>query len=125
MTELKAKIDALFDAMDDVDELPAPVEAAINDLASAVEAKPNVPWWKAPFFKNGQFSKTATFVTLAYAITLGWYAASMFADQQLDLGFIRFSIKTLDPALATAVLSISTTGYVANNVVKNRAAPHG
>lgn len=113
---LRAKIDKLIDIVDRNDELPEEVEGAVNAVLEEIED--DVAWWKKPFFKNGEFSKTATFTTLAYFVTLNWYALSMFAGHEFDLGLTTMVIKSLDPTLVVAVLGIASGTYVGNNIVK-------
>jgi hypothetical protein len=120
---VSARIDKLIDVVDKQDELPEEVEGAINDLMDSFEDK-GVPWWKAPFFKGGKFSKTATFATVAYVITLVWYGLSMFATgEPVDLGWITLpGVQKLDPTLTVAVLGIASGTYLTNNKLKNGSA---
>jgi hypothetical protein len=122
---MTARVEKLIDVVDRTDEMPDEVHGAINDLLDSIEDdSKKVPWWKAPFFKGGKFSKTATFATLANCITLVWYAMSMFATgEPWDMGFITLpAIKPLDPTLAVGVLSALNGTYLINNKLKNGAA---
>jgi hypothetical protein len=120
---VSARIDKLIDVVDKQDELPEEVEGAINDLLESFQDK-GVSWWKAPFFKGGKFSKTATFATIAYVITLFWYGLSMFATGEpvVIAGVSLPAINPLDPTLTVAVLGIASGTYLTNNKLKNGAA---
>ena len=123
MKAVSAKINKLIEIVDKQDELPEEVENAINDLMDSIEDAVKVSWWKKPFFKNGEFSKTAAFTTLAYAVTLAWYALSVFATgEPIVISGVQLpAIQRLDPALAVAVLGIASGTYLTNNKIKNNA----
>jgi len=113
MSDAKENIDALIDTADQLDEVATGLLAAAAD-------RQTTPWWKAPFFKHGKFSKTATFATAANVITLGWYALSMFAGQELEVMGLSITIQKLDPALAAAVMGLANGTYLGNNALKSK-----
>ena len=128
MNRLKEKMNKLVDAVDSAStDLPPVVEGAVNDLLATFDEQASVPAWKKFFYKNGEFSKTATFATVANVITLTWYALSMFATgEPQDLGFMTLpAIKPLDPTLAVAVLGLADGAYLGNNVLKKKSAEQG
>lgn len=120
---IAAQVDKLIDVVDKQNELPEEVEGAINDLMAQIEDAGKVAWWKKPFFKNGEFSKTATFATIAYVITLFWYALSIFATgEPITVAGLQLpAIRPLDPTLAVAVLGIASGTYLTNNKLKEKA----
>lgn len=119
---ISAQVDKLIDVVDKQDELPEEVEGAINDLMAQIEDAGKVAWWKKPFFKNDEFSKTATFATIAYVITLFWYALSIFATgEPITIAGIQLpAIRPLDPTLTVAVLGIASGTYLTNNKLKEK-----
>lgn len=123
---VRAHIDKLVDIVDRQDELPEDVESAINDLLSAVDDDTKVPAWKAPFYKDGKFSKTAAFTTVANVIVLlAYFIQSFFTGSTLDLGFFTWTIPAFDVAAAAAILAVCNGTYVGNNLVKVKASGHG
>jgi hypothetical protein len=123
---IAAQVDKLIDVVDKQDELPEEVEGAINDLMAQIEDAGKVVWWKKPFLKDGEFSKTATFATVAYVITLFWYALSIFATgNPVSIGGFELpAIQPLDPTLTIAVLGIASGTYLTNNKLKSGSS-HG
>lgn len=114
---MREHVDKLVDALETVSDLPPDVEGALNDLlSSADDDPPTTPWWKAPFFKDGEFSKTATFATLGNAVTVAWFAASAFAGSELG-GLV---LQKLDVALAMGVAGVLNGTYLVNNGLKAR-----
>ena len=88
------------------DELYTDTTETVTEQVTA-----SVPWYKIMFYKNGVFSKTATFSTIANMITLVWYALSMFKD---------IPISPLDPTMAVAVLGLANGTYVASHLPSRR-----
>jgi len=112
MIEEKAH-ELLERAQDLVEDLPEPVESAINELMTAVDGD-KIAWWKRPFFKDGEFSKTAMFATIAnflvlFSFVLGWF-------QGTELG--PWTVPAFDTSAAVALMAIANGTYVANNQVK-------
>lgn len=105
-------------------KVPKAVKDAVENLAEAFDAdNTGPPWWKAWTYKDGKFSKTAMWVGIANVITLGWFALSIFAGAELDLGFTKLVIQRLDPGLALGVAGALNAAYIANNSIKSKT-PH-
>jgi hypothetical protein len=106
--------DKLTEVVHNADELPEAVEGAINDVLAHVGDP--VPWYKAPFFKNGRFSKTATFATIANVLVLVAYVLSWFAGSQIVFGdWGTWTIPVFDTGAAAAILAIVNGTYVVNH----------
>ena len=111
-------VDELIKSIDaQGEELPEEVEGAINDLLANIdENDASVPWYKAPFFKNGHFSKTATFATIANVLVLAAYVLSLFKGTALG----PWTVPAFDTEAAAALLLIVNGTYVANRLAANR-----
>lgn len=109
-------IDKLIDVVQNADELPEEVEGAINDVLAHADAP--VPWYKAPFFKNGKFSKTAAFATIANLMVLMAYFLSWFQGSEVSLGLGTWTLPAFDTGAAAALLAIVNGTYVVNNGIK-------
>lgn len=118
---LRQRLDALIDVIDDAVDLPPTVEGAVNDLLDAYEADDATPWWKKPFYKNGEFSKTAMFVSAANTIALAWFAASPFAGASLDLGVTTLTLQPLDAQLVLSITTVFNGAYLVNNNIKAKS----
>ena len=101
--------DKLIEIVHNADELPEEVEGAIQDVLEHVGDP--VPWYKAPFFKNGRFSKTATFATIANVLVLAAYVLSLFAGTEIG----GWTVPTFDTGAAAAILAIVNGTYVLNH----------
>lgn len=66
--------------------------------------------WKAFFAKNGKFSKTATFATIANVMVLGAYALSLVRGAEV----FGWTIPEFDAVAAAAILAIVNGTYVGN-----------
>ena len=108
--------DRLLEAAQNADELPEEVEGAINDVLDHADVP--VQWYKAPFFKNGQFSKTATFATVANIMVLAFYALSFFQGLTIGRGELTWTLQPFDVEAAVAILTIVNGTYLGNNFVK-------
>ena len=84
-------------------------EMTAEEITKKIQIMKEIPWFKAPFFKDGTFSKTATFSTAANVITLVWFGLSMFKG---------LPINPIDTMTVAAVLGIANGTYVGNNMVK-------
>jgi len=88
-------------------ELPAEVQTAVNDVLATVKGP---GWWKAPFFTDGRFSKTAMFATLANVLVLVAYVLSWFQGST----FGPWTVPAFDTGAAAAILAIVNGTYVGN-----------
>lgn len=102
-------VDKLMEVAQNADELPEEVEGAINEVLAHADAP--VPWYKAPFFRNGQFSKTAMFVTIANVLVLAAYVLSLFKGTQLG----GWTVPEFDVPASAALLAIVNGTYVLNH----------
>jgi hypothetical protein len=125
MDAVRTNIDKLIAVVDRADELPAEVQGAMNDLLASI-GKRDVPWYKAPFFKNGEFSKTALFATLANMLVLIAYVLSWFAGAQLTIGSLgTWTIPPFDTGAAAAILAIVNGTYIGNRLAAGKENGNG
>lgn len=76
---------------------------------------------KALFFKNGQFSKTASFAVIANVIVLVNYALmSWLAGAHITLPWLDFTVPTFSATDAAAILGILNGTYLGNNFLKSK-----
>lgn len=101
-------LDRLLAAVDGKD-VPEAVVAAVNELLAT-----KAPWYRALFGQGGEFSKTATFATLANVLVLAAYVMSWFQGTVLG----PWTVPAFDVAASAALLAIANGTYVGNNVVK-------
>jgi len=109
---LKKYVDKLLEVTQNADELPGEVEGAINDVLAHADSP--VSWYKAPFFKDGSFSKTATFATFANVLVLVSFVLGWF--QGTDLG--PWTIPAFDSGASAVLLGLANGTYVINNQIK-------
>jgi hypothetical protein len=112
-------VDKLTEIAQNADELPEEVEGAINEVLAHVDDP--VPWYKALVFKNGKFSKTAMFATIANFLVLGAYVLSFFQGTVLG----RWTVPAFDAEAAGMLLVIVNGTYVANRLASNRENGNG
>ena len=119
--KVRTNVDKLITVVNKADELPSEVEGAMNDLLASIEQQ-DVAWYKAPFFKNGEFSKTAMFATLANVLVLVAYVLSWFAGAQITFdGWGTWTVPAFDTGAAAAILAIVNGTYIGNSMVTNAA----
>ena len=84
---------------------------------------PAAPEAKSGFwYKNGQFSKTATFASLCNIIVLATYVVqSWFVGAEVDLHLFKFTVPAFNIEDAAAILAILNGTYLGNNVIKSKA----
>ena len=116
------KITGLLDKLNDF-EVPDEVTKAADDIRSDISKTTKVGW-RAFFYKDGQFSKTATFVTMANSLILLSFVLSFFQGNVINLGLFEWSVPGFDAGAAAAVGSIFNLTYVGNNAVKAYANGH-
>ena len=110
--KVRTNVDKLITIVNKADELPSEVEGAMNDLLASIE-KQDVAWYKAPFFKNGEFSKTALFATLANVLVLVAYVLSWFAGAQFTIGSLgTWTVPPFDTGAAAAPVSKAGSVHV-------------
>lgn len=115
---MTARIDKLVAIVDKVDELPEEVQGAINDVLDEMQ-RGQVPSWKQFFYKNGEFSKTATFHTVSWAMVLGLYfVQELFKGAIVSIGGWQWTVGAFDATAAAAILAIASGTYLGNNVLK-------
>lgn len=95
------------------------------DLTKAADSDgdgvPDVKGLKAFFYKDGHFSKTATFAVLANVLVLVNYALmSWFAGAQVTTSWLSFTVPTFQAADAAAILAILNGTYLGNNMLKRQ-----
>lgn len=76
------------------------------------------------WYKNGQFSKTATFASLCNIIVLATYVVqTWFVGAEIDLHVFKFSVPAFNIEDAAAILAILNGTYLGNNVIKAKTTP--
>lgn len=74
------------------------------------------------FHKDGQFSKTATFATLANLLVLTAYVLSWGAGSSLSFGdAVNINFPEFNAGAAVALLGIINGTYIGNNLIKSRS----
>ncbi len=91
-------------------------ETKVDDTETAKKAASGLA---RLFYKDGEFSKTGTFVTIANVLVLTSYTIGWFAGTSIELGDTTILIPAFDSAAALAVLSIVNGTYLSNNAMKN------
>lgn len=82
---------------------------------------PDVKGIKALFFKDGKFSKTATFAVLGNILVLANYALmSWLAGAHVTLSWIEFTIPAFSSGDAAAILGVLNGTYLGNNYLKSK-----
>ena len=122
--KVRTNVDKLITIVNKADELPSEVEGAMNDLLASIE-KQDVAWYKAPFFKNGEFSKTALFATLANVLVLTAYVLSWFQGTNVDLGIGTWTLPAFDTGAAAAILAIVNGTYIGNRLASAKENGNG
>lgn len=107
-------IDKLIEVVQNADEIPEDIEGAINDVLAHADGI--VPWYKALFFKNGQFSKTATFATIINVLVIASFVLGWFKGTELG----PWTIPAFDVTAGAAMLALANGSYLANNHIKTK-----
>lgn len=82
---------------------------------------PDVKGLKALFFKDGKFSKTATFAVIGNILVLANYALmSWLAGAHVTLSWLDFTIPAFSSGDAAAILGVLNGTYLGNNYIKNK-----
>ena len=122
VTPIPESTAAKFSRMMEDPELKAFLEPLLKDADSDGDGKPDVKGVKALFFKDGQFSKTATFAVLGNAFVLfNYMLLSWCAGAAVDLSWIKFTVPAFDVGAATSILGLLNGSYLGNNYLKNQA----
>lgn len=93
------------------------------DISKAADSDgdgmPDVTGIKALFYKDGHFSKTATFAVIANVIVLVNYALmSWLAGAEITTPWLKFHVPAFNAADAAAILAILNGAYLGNNYLK-------
>lgn len=87
------------------------------------DGEPDIKGLKALFYKNGHFSKTATFAVIANVLVLVNYALlTWLAGAEITTSWLSLTIPSFDAADAAAILAILNGAYVGNNMLKKQEA---
>lgn len=93
----------------------------ISKADSDGDGLPDVKGLKALFFKDGKFSKTATFAVIGNILVLANYALmSWLAGAHVTLSWLDFTIPIFSAGDAAAILGILNGTYLGNNYLKNK-----
>ena len=93
----------------------------LKEADSDGDGVPDVKGMKALFFKNGKFSKTATFAVLANIIVLvNYFFMSWLAGSEIPLPWFVLKVPVFDAADAAAILAILNGTYLANHKLAER-----
>lgn len=83
------------------------------------DGAPDIAGIKALFYKDGHFSKTATFAVIANVIVLVNYALmSWLAGAEITTPWLKFHVPAFNAADAAAILAILNGAYLGNNYLK-------
>ena len=116
---LNKQLDRLVDIVHNADEIPDEVAGAINDVLA--HAGDRVPWYKAPFFKNGEFSKTATFATVVNVLVIISYVLGWFKGTELG----PWTVPAFDVAASAAIMALANGTYVVNRLASGKENGNG
>ena len=93
----------------------------ISKADSDGDGVPDVKGLKALFFKDGKFSKTATFAVIGNILVLANYALmSWLAGAHVTLSWLDFTIPAFSSGDAAAILGVLNGTYLGNNYIKNK-----
>jgi len=93
----------------------------ISKADSDGDGLPDVKGLKALFFKDGKFSKTATFAVIGNILVLANYALmSWLAGAHVTLSWLDFTIPAFSSGDAAAILGVLNGTYLGNNYIKNK-----
>lgn len=115
-------LNRLADVIHKTQDVPEAVVGAVNDLLAGARR----PWYKALVYKNGEFSKTALFATLANVLVLIAYVLSWFAGAQFTIGSLgTWTIPPFDTGAAAAILAIVNGTYIGNRLASTKEQGNG
>lgn len=125
VSELSALVTKLKDSLsEDEKKLLDHMLASGVDLSKADsdgDGVPDVKGLKALFFKDGRFSKTATFAVLGNVLVLLNYAfMSWLAGAHVTLSWLEFTVPVFSAGDAAAILGILNGTYLGNNYLKSK-----
>ena len=109
---LRKQLDKLVDLVHNADEMPDEVAGAINDVLA--HADDPVPWYKALFFKNGKFSKTAMFASIVNLLVIVSFVLGWFKGTQVG----PWVIPAFDATAGFALMAMADGAYLINNQIK-------
>lgn len=127
VTELSALVSKLKENLsDDEKKLLDHMLASGVDLAKAADSDgdgiPDAKGLKALFFKDGKFSKTATFAVIGNVLVLVNYALmSWLTGAHITLSWLDFTIPAFSAGDAAAILGILNGTYLGNNYLKAKS----
>lgn len=76
------------------------------------------------FYKNGQFSKTATFASIGNFVVLVTYALqSWLAGAIIDLHITQLTVPQFNVESALAIFGVLNGTYLTNNAIKAKTPP--
>jgi len=114
-------LNKLAEIMHATEGVPEVVVGAVNDVLAAAKT----PWYKALVYKNGEFSKTALFATLANILVLIAYVLSWFQGANVDLGIGTWTLPAFDTGAAAAILAIVNGTYIGNRLASAKENGNG
>lgn len=122
-TDLTTLVDKLKENLsEDEKKLLDQMVASGLDLSKADsdgDGVPDVKGLKALFFKDGKFSKTATFAVIGNVLVLVNYALmSWLAGAHITLSWLDFTVPVFSAGDAAAILGILNGTYLGNNYLK-------
>ncbi len=103
-------------------DTPPAVVDAVTELGDKMAKERN--GWKAFFYKNGSFSKTATFATVANILVLGSFVLGFFAGMEVNFFDLEWIVPEFNDKAAWSILAITNGTYIGNNMVKVKANGH-
>jgi len=101
-------LNKLAEIMHATEGVPEVVVGAVNDVLAGAKT----PWYKALVYKNGEFSKTALFATLANVLVLIAYVLSWFQGTEVGT----WTLPAFDTGAAAAILAIVNGTYIGNRL---------
>jgi hypothetical protein len=104
-------------------ETPPAVIDAVTELGDKLAKERQ--GWKAFFYKNGSFSKTATFATVANLLVLFSFVLGFFAGMDIEIMDHVWTVPEFNDKAAWSILAIVNGTYIGNNMVKVKANGHG
>ena len=116
---MRKLLDKLADIVHNADDVPDDVVGAINDVLA--DAGDPVPWYQAPFCKNGRFSKTATFATVVNVLVIASYVLGW--SKGTELG--PWTVPAFDVTASAAIMALANGTYVANRLASGRENGNG
>ena len=118
---MKKEMSSLI-AVVSANETPPAVIDAVTELGDKLAKERH--GLKAFFYKDGSFSKTATFATVANILFLGSFVLGFFAGMEVDLMDMQWIVPEFNDKAGWGLLAIVNGTYIGNNMVKVKANGH-